>query len=196
MLKIYLVAITIITCGFLAKVAVAQDVQWASELMSFSSQFSAKEYSAAQVLGRPNKCPSSGDSPCAWISKSDGRFGGGEEHIKVGFAKPIAIQQVGIAENFNPGAVQQVILYDLQDKPHRVYYGDPASSGQQSRIMHVFFVKTDYKVKAVELVLQTGKVPGFNEIDAIGISDSKTPIEAKINLAPNSKISGSKENLG
>jgi OOP family OmpA-OmpF porin len=196
MLKIYLIALSILACSFLSEATRAQDVQWASELLSFSSQFSVKEYSAAQVLGKPNKCPSSGDSPCAWLPKSDGRFGGGEEHIKVGYAKPMAIQQVGIAENSSPGAVQQVILYDLQDKPHRVYYGDPAASGQQSRIMHVFFVKTDYKVKAVELVLQCGKVPGYNEIDAIGISDSKTPIEAKINLAANSKISGSKENLG
>jgi OmpA-OmpF porin, OOP family len=91
-------------------VSSAQDVQWASKVISFSSQVSPKEYSAQQVLGKPNKCPASGDSKCAWFGASDGLFGGREERIKVGYDKPMQIQQVAIAENFNPGAVEQVIL--------------------------------------------------------------------------------------
>ncbi len=183
--------------AFITGPGYAQDVQWASEVLSFSSQVSAKEYAAAQVLGKPNKCPASGDSPCAWYGRSDGEFnGGGEERIKVGYTKPMQIQQVAIAENYNPGSVQDVILYDLQDKPHKVFHTDPGSVGVASRVMNVFFIKTDYKVKAVELILQPGKVRGLNEIDAIGISDSKTPVVASINLAPDSKITGSKENLG
>ncbi len=175
----------------------AQEVQWASEVIKFSSQVGEKEYSAQQVLGRPNKCPASGDSPCAWIGKNDRLGGGGEERITVGYAKPMKIQQVAIAENFNPGAVQQVILYDIQDKPHRVYFIEqPTPAPVQSRVMNVFFLPTDYKVKAVEIVLQCGKVNGFNEIDAIGISDSKKPVVAEINVAPDSKIFGVKENLG
>ena len=190
------ISISVVTAILLCAVtAFAQDVQWASEVISFSSEVSPKEYSAKQALGRPNKCPSTGDSPCAWVSKSDGRAGG-EERIKVGFAKPMQIQQVAIAENFNPGAVQQVIVYDLQDKPNRVYYGEPGAAGTKARVMNVFFTRTSYKVKAVEVILQTGKVPGYNEIDAIGISDSKTPVEAKINTITNSKVVGSKENLG
>ncbi len=174
----------------------SQEVQWANEVISKSSEIGSKEYSAKQVLGKPNKCPASGDSPCAWFGRSDGLFGGREEHIKVGYKKPMQIQQVGIAENFNPGAVEKVILYDTKDEPHVVYHGEAAPVNVASRVMHVNFLKTDYKVKAVELVLQCGKVPGMNEIDAIGISASKTPITAEINIAPNSKIEGTKENLG
>ncbi|HYM21058.1 MAG TPA: OmpA family protein [Candidatus Kapabacteria bacterium] len=186
------IIILVLACSTLQ----AQDVQWASEVISFSSQFGTKEYSANQVLGKPNKCPASGDSPCAWVAKNDAAFGGGEAHIKVGYNNPMKIQQVAIAENFNPGAVQQVILYDAADKPHRVYFGDPAPAGVPSRVMNVFFKKTDYKVVAVELVLQCGLVRGYNEIDAIGISDSKIPVKAEINIAPGSKIFGVKENLG
>jgi OOP family OmpA-OmpF porin len=179
-----------------ASSAYAQDVQWASEVISFSSQVGTKEYSAQQVLGKPNKCPSAGDSPCAWFGKSDGLYGGKEEHIKVGYKKPMQIQQVAIAENYNPGAVEKVILYDMQDAPHVVYHGEAAPVAQQSRVMNVTFLKTDYKVKAVELVLQCGKVPGFNEIDAIGIANSREPVKALINVAPDSKMLGAKENLG
>ena len=173
-----------------------QEVQWANEVLSVSSQMGPKEYSAQQVLGKPNKCPASGDSPCAWFGKSDGLFGGKEEHIKVGYKKPLQIQQVAIAENFNPGAVEKVILYDMQDNPHTVYHGEAAPTGQQSRIMNVTFLKTEYKVKAVELVVQCGKVPGLNQIDAIGIANTRVPIKAEINVAPDSKIEGVKENLG
>ncbi|MDP4220806.1 MAG: OmpA family protein, partial [Bacteroidota bacterium] len=174
----------------------AQEVQWASEVISVSSQIGTKEYSAKQVLGKPNKCPAAGDSPCAWYGKSDGFFGGREEHIKVGYKKPMQIQQVAIAENFNPGAVEKVILYDVQNNAHTVYHGEAAPVNKQSRVMNVTFLKTDYKVKAVELVLQCGKVPGLNEIDAIGIANTRIPVVAEINVAPNAKIEGVKENLG
>ena len=180
----------------LASSAYSQEVQWASEVISFSSQIGTKEYSAQQVLGKPNKCPASGDSPCAWLGKSDGIFGGREERIKVGYKKPMQIQQVIIAENYNPGAVEKVILYDVQDVPHTVYHGEAAPSNLPTRLMNVSFLRTDYKVKAVELVLQCGKVPGPNEIDAIGISDSKTAAKAEINVAPGSKLQSAKENLG
>src|SRR5579872_6974387 len=128
-----------------------QEVQWASEVISFSSQIGIKEYSAQQVLGKPNKCPASGDSPCAWFGKSDGLYGGREERIKVGYETPMQIQQVAIAENFNPGAVEKVILYDIDGVAHTVYHGEAAPAGQASRVMNVTFLKTEYMVKAVEL---------------------------------------------
>ncbi|MEP7233762.1 MAG: OmpA family protein [Ignavibacteriota bacterium] len=174
----------------------AQEVQWAHQVLSFSSEIGPKEYSAAQVLGRPNKCPATGDSPCAWFGKSDAVFGGREERIKVEYEKPMQIQQVAIAENFNPGAVEKVILYDTDDQPYTIYHGEAAPVGQSARVMNVTFLKTEYKVKAVEVVLQCGKVPGLNEIDAIGIVNSRVPVVAVINVAPNSKIQGGKESLG
>jgi outer membrane protein OmpA-like peptidoglycan-associated protein len=185
-----------------------QTVQWASEVYSFSSRKKiqgrswinekwTKEFGPEQVLGKPNKCPADGDSPCSWIAGSDEEyFGGRAERIKVGYEKPMQIQQVGIAENYNPGAVEEVILYDTKDIPHVVYHGEASPVRVKSRVMNVTFLRTDYKVKAVELVLQCGKVTGYNEIDAIGISDSKTPIKAEINLAPDIEIISGKENLG
>jgi OOP family OmpA-OmpF porin len=186
----------------------AQNVEWATEIVKVSSRIKiegsswingkwTKERSPEQVLGKPNKCPASGDSPCAWAGGSDGEyFGGREERITVGYKKAMQIQQVAIAENYNPGAVEQVILYDTKDVAHVVFHGEAAPVKVKSRVMNVSFLKTDYKVKAVEIVLQCGKVPGLNEIDAIGISDSKVPVKAEINVAPESKILSGKENLG
>lgn len=174
----------------------AQEVQWASELYSFSSQKASVRYSAKQVLGKPNKLPASGETPCAWAGKYDGPLGGSEEKLKVGFKKPMQIQQVAIAENYAPGAVEKVILYDTEGKPHEIYHGEVGGVAVPSRVFCVTFSRTRYKVKAVELVLQCGKVRGLNQIDAIGIADTKTPVKVTPTIAGESSKIGARENVG
>ena len=171
-------------------------VQWASKVIFYTSQLGSKGYSAQQVLGKPNKCPDAGDSPCAWAAAHDGPEGGGEEHLKVGYSKPMHIRQVAIAENFNPGAVQIVYAFDVEGTRHVVYRGDPHSAGVASRVMNVIFPITDYEVNAVEIILQCGLVDGWNEIDAIGISESADSVVAEINIAPNMDPNPARENLG
>lgn len=181
---------------FAAAVSGAQDVQWASEILSFSSQKSAPRYSAKQVLGKPDKLPAGGESPCAWAGRYDGALGGSEEKIKVGFKKPIQIQQVAIGESNAPGAVEQVILYDIDGNPEVVYHGEAGGVAVPSRVFSITFTRSKYKVKAVELILQTGKVRGLNQIDAIGIVDSKVPLKVTPNISPESASMGKKENIG
>ena len=44
----------------------SQEVQWASELVRFSTEYSRTMYSAKQVLGAPDKLPATGESAVAW----------------------------------------------------------------------------------------------------------------------------------
>jgi outer membrane protein OmpA-like peptidoglycan-associated protein len=182
----------------------AQQVQWASTLLGFSSEksvevtpgkFSLHQYHAEQVLGKPNKCPATGDSPCAWLPAADFDQGTQEEWVKVGFDKPMKIQQVAIAQNFYPGAIEKVILYDERDRQRAEFDYTPSPDGLVAKIKHVTFEKTAYPVAAVKIVLQPGLVPGQNEIDAIAISDGSAYVEAPINVAPGIEV-GPKENLG
>jgi OmpA-OmpF porin, OOP family len=182
--------------AFSSTLLFAQEVQWASQVISFSSELNRPRFSAEQVLGRPNKCPAWGDSPMAWAGKADRDYSNTEERIKVGFAKPMQIQQVAIAENYNPGAVSKVILTDEQNKEYVIFEGEAAPVAAYSRVMNVTFLRTSYKVKAVEIVLQVGKVQGINQIDAIGIADTKTPVKAEPNVAKGATIEGKRENLG
>ena len=103
---------------FFATVAQSQTIQWASEVLDVSSEkqvqtgphsFSKHAYRAEQALGKPNKCPATGDSPCAWAPANDYDQGAQEEFIKVGFDRPMKIMQVAIAQNYYPGAVEKVI---------------------------------------------------------------------------------------
>src|SRR5665213_2630667 len=92
-----------LVCVFFASSLRAQHVEWASEVLGYSSQkapYGSPQYSAEQVLGKPNKCRATGDSPCAWLPASDPDQGSQEEWIKVGFTDPMKIQQVAVAENY------------------------------------------------------------------------------------------------
>ncbi len=49
-----------------------QSVQWASKVVSFSSEYTdqllGKEYRAIHALGRPSKYPKFGNTPSSWQS--------------------------------------------------------------------------------------------------------------------------------
>jgi outer membrane protein OmpA-like peptidoglycan-associated protein len=194
-MRLVLPKIVIITGLLWPALSIAQTVEWASAVLGVSSQKSNREYSANQVLGKPNKCPATGDSPCVWLPANDPDQGTAEEWVKVGYAKPMKIMQVGIAENFYPGAVERVILYDDHDRERANFAYTPKPDGLTAKVQHVTFEMTSYPVAAVKIVLQPGLVPGPNEIDAIGISDNNAPIQAEINLAQN-VIVEPRENLG
>ncbi|HZK75548.1 MAG TPA: OmpA family protein [Candidatus Kapabacteria bacterium] len=189
----------ILWCGVIAPPLRAQRVEWASEVLGYSSQkapYGSHQNSAEQVLGKPNKCPATGDSPCAWLPASDPDQGSQEEWIKVGFTDPMKIQQVAVAENYYPGAIEKIILFDDNDRKRDSVVYQPHFDGIDAKVAHwIFMPKTRYDVTAVEIVLQPGLVQGPNEIDAIAISDLTAPLLAEINVAPNVNV-GVRENLG
>ncbi len=162
--------------------ATAQE-QWASQVIGASSAYAnAKkptQFQAVQVLGKPRKLPSFGSSPCVWSPATQNNTK--TEWIHVGFNQPMRIQQVAIAESHNPGAVSAVYAYDGQKREYLLYQNEkPKPLSVQGRVFHVFVEKTDYLVHSVKVMLNTAAVPGWNHIDAIAISPSNVPVEARI----------------
>jgi OmpA-OmpF porin, OOP family len=51
-----------------------QEVRWADHVLEFSSEFGKRQYSANQVLGKPNVLPNLGASPNAWAPKKKGKY--------------------------------------------------------------------------------------------------------------------------
>ncbi len=169
----------------------AQTTQWASEVVDASASYKDGflfkpglrfgRYPAERLLDKPDVLPgNSGDSPNAWIPKRPDK----DKFIKVGFADPMPIQQIAIAESRNPGAIYQIFCYDLDDKEYLVATLDPAPVNTEGRMFNVFIDPTDYPVRAVKLMLKGGSVPGHNAIDAVAISSSAVPVRAEINVVP------------
>jgi OOP family OmpA-OmpF porin len=156
--------------------AQAQTLQWATKVLEFSSQLSPAQYSAQQVLGKPNVLPAGGENPNAWVPDKPNR----KEFIKVGFANPTSIRQIAIAESYNPTALYRVLVYDEAGKEYEINTLNPRAVPQKGRMLNVFFEQTPYKVVAVKLEFDGAAIGVYYGIDAIGITDSSYPVIADI----------------
>ncbi|UZR92751.1 OmpA family protein [Chondrinema litorale] len=167
------------------------EVQWASIVLGFSSEYSKSgqfSYRAQQALGKPNKLPVLEDSPCAWSPSEENK---GIEWIHLGYNNPMQIQQVAIGENYNAGSIVEIILFDEAGNAHTVYdVSQQNSPDDKEGMFHVLFKLTNYKVVSVKVVLDTKKISGWNHIDAVAISDENEPVFPEIKI-----VSGVEEKM-
>jgi len=174
------------------------NVRWASKVIDFSSQYSKKEKAAYQILGKPNVLPTGGAAYTAWaVKQKDGKEADDNAFIRVGFNNPARIQQVAIAESFNPGAITKVTVFG-DKKETLVVYDKPAQNlGIKCRMMNIILAQpTDFYVTEVEIKIDPNAIIGVNELDAVGVSEDKDSIRWNINLIPMVEFPASPENLG
>lgn len=178
--------ITLLALVFWSSIQAQETVVWGSEVVDVTSEYGRLGYSAIQALHKPNVLPSGGENPNAWRPKNDND----EQFIVVSFDQPIKAKQVAIAESENPGAVKAVYAYNEQYDEYLLFELTPRAIPIESRLLNLFFDDTPYDVYAIKVVLDGEAVPGFNSIDAVGISASNIPISVLINLVPgvNSKV--------
>ena len=156
--------------SFSAAPAQAQHVQWAARLVAVSSQKSEGKapFSPSQVLSTPNALPLGQISNDAWIPRKEGP----NEFIEVRFARSVAAQQVTVVENFNPGSITKVELVDTKGVHHEVYSNNnPGPLPEAFRTLEIKFPAAEYRTLGVVVRMNTAKVEGVNQIDAIGIAD-------------------------
>jgi outer membrane protein OmpA-like peptidoglycan-associated protein len=189
----------VITALFLSAAALfSQEPEWAYKIVKYSSQLDKNVCSANQILGKPNVLPKGGESPFAWSVALDqnGDEKSGESSITVSFKNAIKVRQIAIAESFNPGSVNKIILISTKNKQYKVYEASPDTTCSSPRMLNIFIPLSDYEVKSLKLVTRPDKVNGMNQIDAVGISSSEDTIQAKINCIDESDFFAEPENLG
>lgn len=140
--------------------------QWASTVRGVSSEYTATSWSASRVLGPPDVFPGNGDNVNAWASLGADT---GREWIEVGFAQPMPISAVQIFETLNPGAIDHVELITASGEHVVAFAGTATPRGVASRIHQVDLACTKEPIVAVRVELASEAVPGWNELDAIGI---------------------------
>lgn len=166
--------------------ATNENIQWASSVLGFSSEYQSQEgqaYRATQILGNPNSINSTSNTPCAWSPSRKNRAE--IEWIKVGFSRPQNVAQVLINQTNHPGAIAKVILHATDGKSDLYFETLNASEAAlTNRLFRIVAPRTTYKVTALTLQLQTDWVDGWNNIDAIGISETADLKALKPNLVP------------
>jgi len=122
-------------------------------------------YSNIQMIGKPN-VKAYGDDKNAWSPAEQDK---GNEWIRASYTKTVNATEVKVRQNYGPGAITKVELFDDKGQPHIIWEGTDDSKYEPNKIQYftLSFPKTKYKVKSVRVTLATDKVPGWNEIDAI-----------------------------
>lgn len=141
--------------------------QWAASVAGFSSQFSSTAWSAQQALGPPDLFPLYADAGTAWASATpDGQ----REHLELDYSSPAPINFVNVVETYAPGALDRVSVWNPNTLAfEQVWSGTAAAAPPVARINTVSFPLTRFPVSRVRLEFDSPAVPGWNEIDAVGI---------------------------
>ena len=174
--------ISILILGvILPLISFSQEIQWASKVIEFSSELTPIQYSAEQVLGKPTVLPAAGESPTAWTPDRPNKL----EFIKVGFANPMKIRQVLIAESYSPTAITKVFIYDTTGKEYPVASFAPRSIPLKGRLISIIIEQTTYNVASIKVEFDGATVPEYYSIDAIGISASPKPMDVEVEIMDN-----------
>ncbi len=172
---------TIIGLVAVSVIGYSQEIQWASKVIEFSSELTPIQYSAQQVLGKPNVLPAAGESPSAWTPDRPNS----KEYIKVGFNTPIKIRQIVIAESYSPTTITKVLAYDETGKEYLINTFSASSIPLKGRLFSIIMNETPYKVAAVKIEFDGLTVPEYYSIDAIGISSSAKPTNVEVEIMEN-----------
>jgi hypothetical protein len=138
---------------------------FASSVIASSSQYSEDSWSAHRALGAPDVYPAGGDQANAWASAgADDRA----EFLELGF-DPHRISAVDVFETYNPGAITRIEVMTVSGTRQTLYQAAPEAMSRPSFQRHVDVGCTAEPIAAIRIELDSAAVPGWNEIDAVGV---------------------------
>lgn len=121
-----------------------------------------------QITG-PIDTNMAGDITTAWASQTpDGQ----EEWLMLEYAEPLVPKEIHVHETYNPGAVYRATAFKLDGTEVEVWKGKDPSAGKDIGTS-ILPVKIDFKTTRIKIYLDSVNVPGWNEIDAVGVKDGQ-----------------------
>lgn len=126
-------------------------------------------WDTSQATGPPDT-PGYGDIQTAWASRSPDA---GPEWLVLDYEKSLTPQAVEIHETYNPGAVNQVSVFDDEGRELIMWRGtDPTPASAQRGVSRIP-LEIDFAVSRIKIYIDSAAVPGWNEIDAVGLVDKQ-----------------------
>jgi hypothetical protein len=125
-----------------------------------------------QVTGAPNTT-GSGDIVTAWASSAPDDS---KEWLELEYDTSVVPTAILIHETYNPGAVVKVTHVPYWGKEKTLWEGtDPTAAGSPggvSRLPITAGIKTGH----IKVYIDSPAVPGWNEIDAVGLEDANQQV--------------------
>ena len=128
----------------------------------------SSSWGTEQVTGPPNTA-GWGDISTAWASSTpDGR----KEWLLLQYARPLRPAAVVIHETYNPGAVYKVTALAPRGSEVVLWTGTDPTPPTANRGVSRIPVSPQFKTRRIKVYLNSPAVPGWNEIDAVGLLDA------------------------
>jgi hypothetical protein len=141
--------------------------QFASSVISFSSQYGATNYSAEKARGIPDVLSCS-DNVNAWASlTADGQ----REFLELGFTNPQRVNSIKIYQSYNPGAVDTVYIRNASNGNWSTVYTGTATPAACINVLSIPITTTGFNVDAIRIAVNSPAISGWNEIDAVSIEN-------------------------
>jgi hypothetical protein len=125
---------------------------------------SARAWGPEQAVGAPDTM-TAGDQRTAWAPAN---ADGGVEWLEAEFADPADLAQVVVRQTCNPGTITKVVAITDTGAEVPIWQGEDPSKGQRLADTP-FAVPAGVNARKVKIFLDTSKMPGWEEIDAIKI---------------------------
>jgi beta-lactamase regulating signal transducer with metallopeptidase domain len=152
-------------------------------LWSAGAKAEAKHgWSPEQIVGPPDAQAGMHDRR-AWAS---GTQDGQAEWIEASYEKPVQAVAVVIFETFNPGAISSVKVFEAEDKWYWALERRTAQPLAKSNQVTTVAVHDERPINKVRITIESVAVPGYNEIDAVGLLDAKGEIHWATSAAASS----------
>jgi len=116
-----------------------------------------------QATGAPDT-RQAGDLPSAWASKNPD---GGVEWLELDYERAVGVDSIRVHESHNPGAISKVAIIRPDGGEETVWEGNLADSARNELLQSDFKVPRNVQGQKVRVYVDTGRVPGWNEIDAV-----------------------------
>ena len=118
-----------------------------------------------QVEGPPDT-EGAGDIQTAWASQTQDSQ---KEWLLCEYAESVLPSAIVVYETYNPGSLEKVTAFDEAGEEHEVWTGTDPTPRTAARGTSIIPIKTKFKTKKVKLFFDSPAVPGWNEIDAVGL---------------------------
>ena len=140
--------------------------QLAAEI--YRLQYPYPHYQAAQAIGPPDANTTS-DSPKAWCAATSNCS---SDWLVLTYDAPISPASTVIHENLAPGAVVRITDYPAWGPETTLWEGTDAPQVGPNGAVSTMPAKSGIKTSRVKVYLDTTKVTGWCEIDAVGLVDA------------------------
>jgi len=126
-----------------------------------------RSWGPEQATGEPDT-EQAGDLTTAWASRTQD---GQDEWLTLEYERPILPVAVIVHETFNPGALNRLTMFRPDTEEVDVWKGtDPTPPGREKGVS-ILPVQVEFQTSKIKLHLESTRVPGWNEIDAVGLVD-------------------------